>query len=599
MKATVSDLIVQRLSRWGVKRIFGYPGDGITGLMGALDRASDSMELVQVRHEETAALMACAHAKYTGEVGVCLATSGPGAIHLLNGLYDAKLDHQPVMALVGQQPRSALGSNYLQEVDLVSLFKDVAGEYVHMASEASQARHLIDRAMRIAKSERTVTCVVVPNDLQREDAIEQPEQAHGSVHSSYNFSSPTVVPAEGDLRAAADLLNAGEKVAILIGAGALHAGSQVMQVAEVLGAGVAKALLGKAALADDLPFVTGAIGLLGTKPSWDLMQGCDTLLMIGTRFPYAEFLPEEGRARAVQIDLDPRMVGIRYATEINLIGDSAETLERLLPLLEPKKDRSWRKEIEGWVSDWWQVIEARAMQDAHPINPQRVFWELSSRLPDRCVLAADSGSSANWYARDLKVRPGMLASVSGTLATMGCGLPYVLAAKFAFPDRVAIAMIGDGAMQMNGINELITVAKYYKQWTDPRLVILVLNNQDLNEVTWEQRAVEGDPRFESSQSLPDFPYARYADLIGLKGIRVDDPAAIGAAWDEALASDRPVVLEAITDPDVPPIPPHITLEQAKHSLASLIKGDSETRGVVTQGFKDKVQDLLPHSPHKD
>ena len=593
MSTLVADHIVARLSQWGVKRIFGYPGDGITGLIGALDRASDTMELIQVRHEETAALMACAHAKYTGEVGVCLATSGPGAIHLLNGLYDAKLDHQPVFALVGQQPQSALGSNYLQEVDLVSLFKDVAGEYVHMATEPSQTRHLIDRAMRIAKSERTVTCVIVPNDIQRQKAIEQPEQEHGSVHSSYNFSTPRVVPTDDDLQAAADILNSGEKVAMLIGAGALNATSAVTDVAELLGAGVAKALLGKAALADDLPFVTGCIGLLGTKPSWDLMQECDTLLMVGTRFPYAEFLPEEGQARAVQIDLDPRMLGIRYATEINLVGDAAQTLERLLPLLKPKEDRTWRDQIESWVADWWRLVEDRALQDANPINPQRVFWELSSRLPDRCVLSADSGSAANWYARDLKIRPGMLASVSGTLATMGCGLPYALAAKFAFPDRVAITLVGDGAMQMNGINELITVAKYYKQWSDPRLVVLVLNNQDLNEVTWEQRAIEGDPRFDSSQSLPDFPYARYADLIGLKGIRVDDPAEIGPAWDEALSSDRPVVLEAITDPDVPPIPPHVTLEQAKHFMAAIAHGDKESVGIIKQGIKQTLQGFLP------
>ncbi len=592
MKDSVADLIIARLSQWGVQRIFGYPGDGITGLIGALDRASDKMELIQVRHEETAALMACAHAKYTGEVGVCLASSGPGAIHLLNGLYDAKLDHQPVFALVGQQPRSSLGSNYLQEVDLVSLFKDVASDYVHMATEPSQARHLIDRAMRIAKSERTVTCVIVPNDVQRADAIEQPEQEHGSVHSSNSFSAPRVVPADHDLEAAADLLNQGEKVAMLIGAGAMAATSEVIEIAEVLGAGVAKALLGKAALADDLPFVTGCIGLLGTKPSWDMMQECDTLLMIGTRFPYAEFLPAEGQARAVQIDLDPRMVGIRYATEINLVGDSAETLEQLHPMLEPKQDRAWRRQIESWVSDWWEVVEGRAMQDADPINPQRVFWELSSRLPDQCILSADSGSAANWYARDLKLRAGMLASVSGTLATMGCGVPYALAAKLAFPDRVGIALVGDGAMQMNGINELITVAKYYRTWSDPRLVVLVLNNQDLNEVTWEQRAIEGDPRFASSQSLPDFPYAQYADLIGLKGIRVDDPAKIGAAWDEALSSDRPVVLEAVTDPDVSPIPPHITLEQAKHFMSAVVHGDAESGGIIRQGLKQKLQGLL-------
>ncbi|MEJ7569754.1 MAG: thiamine pyrophosphate-requiring protein [Gaiellaceae bacterium] len=593
MSTTTADFLLERLSSWGVRRIYGYPGDGIIGIMGALDRASDSLEFVQVRHEEMAAFMACAHAKWTGEVGVCLATSGPGAIHLLNGLYDAKLDHQPVLAIVGQQARAALGGSYQQEVDLTTLFKDVAHEYVQMAVEPSQMRHLVDRAMRIALAERTVTCLIVPNELQTEDAAE-PARAHGTIHSSPGWSPPRVVPTDADLHRAAEVLNAGEKVAILVGAGALAATDEVIEVAELLGAGVAKALLGKAAVPDELPFVTGSIGLLGTKASWDLMTDCDTLLLVGTSFPYSEFLPEEGQARGVQIDIDGRMLGIRYPTEVNLVGDSAETLRALIPLLQRKEDRSWREEIEKNVADWWEVLEARAMSDADPINPQRVFWELSSRLPDDCIISSDSGSSANWYARDLKLRRGMKASLSGTLATMGPGVPYAIAAKFAYPERVAIALVGDGAMQMNGLAELLTVAKYWERWSDPRLVVLVLHNGDLNQVTWEQRAMAGDPRFDASQDVPHFPYARFAELIGLKGIRVDEPEQVAPAWDEALAADRPVVLEAITDPEVPPLPPHITFEQARALTSALRKGDSGARGIVRQSFKEKIQEFLPH-----
>ena len=447
MADTVSDFIWRRMSEWGVTRIYGYPGDGINGLVSALDRASDFMDFVQVRHEEMAAFMACAHAKFTGEPGVCLATSGPGAIHLLNGLYDAKLDHMPVVAIVGQQARAALGGSYQQEVDLTTLFKDVAGDYVHQASSPVQVRHLIDRAMRIAMAERTVTCVILPNDLQELDAVEEPPQKHGTIHSGVGYSAPTVIPAEADLHKAADILNAGEKVGILIGAGALHAADEVVAIADRLGAGVAKALLGKAALPDALPFVTGSIGLLGTRPSYEMMMGCDTLLMIGSTFPYSEFLPPAGHARGVQIDIDPKSLSIRYPMEANLVGDSAATIRALLPLLRHKQDRSWRETIETNVAEWWEVLEARAMTSADPINPQRVFWELSPRLPDNCILAADSGSSANWYARDLKMRPGMMGSLSGGLATMGPGVPYAIAAKFAYPDRPGRSrLVGDGAI---------------------------------------------------------------------------------------------------------------------------------------------------------
>ncbi|WP_174625666.1 thiamine pyrophosphate-requiring protein, partial [Candidatus Methylobacter favarea] len=541
MSKNVSDFLVQRLSDWGVKRIFGYPGDGINGIIGALNSANGKIDFIQVRHEEMAAFMACAHAKFTGEVGVCLATSGPGAIHLLNGLYDAKLDHQPVVAIVGQQNRMTLGGDYQQEVDLISLFKDVAHEYVHMATTAAQMRHIIDRAMRIAQAERNVCCIIIPNDVQELDA-ETPPHEHGTVHSGLGYEPPCTVPHSGELQRAADVLNAGGKVAMLVGAGALHATNEVLEAADLLGAGIAKALLGKAAVPDDIPYVTGAIGLLGTKPSYDMMMECDTLLMIGSSFPYSEFLPEEGQARGVQIDINGRMISIRYPMEVNLVGDSVETLRLLIPLLRRKEDRSWRERIEKNVAKWWETIEERAMESANPINPQRVFWELSPRLPDDCILTCDSGSAANWYARDLKIRQGMMASLSGGLATMGPGVPYAIAAKFAHPERVAIALVGDGAMQMNGLNELITIAKYWRRWSDSRLVVMVLNNRDLNQVTWEQRAMQGDPKFEASQELPDFLYARYAELIGLHGLRVDQPEQLADAWERALNADRPAVL---------------------------------------------------------
>jgi pyruvate dehydrogenase (quinone) len=599
MHGTVGDFIIRRLADWGVKRIYGYPGDGINGIMGALDRAGDAIDYVRGRHEEMTAFMACAHAKFTGEVGVCLATSGPGAIHLLNGLYDAKLDHQPVVAIVGQTARAALGGQYQQEVDLASLFKDVAGEYVQTIVAPVQARHVIDRALRIAKAERTVTCIIVPNDVQELDAIEVPPHVHNTIHSALDYCEPLIAPSRADLQRAADVLNAGSKVAILIGAGALAAGDEVVEVAEILGAGIAKALLGKAALRDDLPYVTGSIGLLGTRPSYEMMMDCDTLLIVGSRFPYSEFLPDEGQARGVQIDLDARMLGIRYPTEVNLVGDSRLTLRALIPLLRRQEDRGWRETIEKNVAEWWKVLEARAMSPAEPINPQRVFWDLSPRLPDRCILSSDSGTSAGWYARDLRMRPGMMASLSGGLATMGCGVPYAIAAKFAHPDRVAIALVGDGAMQMNGNGELVTIADYWKRWSDPRLVILVLNNRDLNMVTWEQRVLVGDPKFDAAQHVPDFPYARYAEMLGLKGIRVDKPEQIAAAWDAAFSARQPTLIEAIVDPDVPPLPPHLSLKQARAFTEALLKGDSDTRGILRQTTRQVLDAILPSREKHD
>jgi len=592
MSQTSADFLLERLHENGVRRIYGYPGDGINAIVGALERHKDQIEFVQVRHEEMAAFMACAHAKWTGEVGVCLATSGPGAIHLLNGLYDAKLDHKPVLAIVGQQARMGLGGNYQQEVDLQTLFKDVASEFCQQASEPAQLRHLVDRAHRIALDQRAVTCLIVPNDLAEMEYADPPRK-HGTVHSSPGWRAPRITPHPSDLKQAAEILNAGKKVAILAGQGAAGAHDELERVADKLGAGVAKALLGKTVLDDSLPFVTGSIGLLGTKPSWELMNGCDTLLMVGSSFPYLEFLPEEGKARGVQIDIDGRMLNIRYPMEIGLIGDAKATLTELLPHLEHKTDRSWREEIESNVADWWRLMEDRALQDADPINPQRLFWELNHYLPDDAIISADSGSSANWYARDLKLKPSHLASLSGTLATMGPGVPYAIAAKFAHPNRPAIALVGDGAMQMNGMAELITAAKYHHRWADPRLIVLVLNNQDLNQVTWEQRAMEGDPKNPMTQRIPDVHYADYAKLIGLDGVRVETPDRIDAAWDEAFSADRPFVIDAVVDPEVPPLPPHITLEQARAFMSAIRGGDPGSRRMIAESFKQKVVEFLP------
>ncbi|AET93147.1 thiamine pyrophosphate protein TPP binding domain protein [Burkholderia sp. YI23] len=593
MAITVGDFLVDRLHAWGVRRIYGYPGDGINGVFGALSRAKGKIEFIQARHEEMAAFMACAHAKFTGELGVCIATSGPGASHLVTGLYDARLDHMPVLAITGQQARAALGGHYQQEVDLSAMFKDVAGAFVQQASVPAQIRHLVDRAVRIALSERRVTALVLPNDLQDLD-YEPPGRKHGTLHSGVGYRAPMTVPYADDLQRAADVLNAGKKVAMLVGAGALHATDEVIAVAEKLGAGVAKALLGKAALPDDLPFVTGSIGLLGTEPSYKLMTGCDTLLMVGSGFPYAEFLPKEGAARGVQIDIKADMLSIRYPMEVNLVGDSAETLRALLPLLQHKSDRAWRADIEGWTADWWKTLEQRAIAPAQTgVNPQRTVWELSPRVPANAIVTSDSGSVANWFARDLKVKRGMLCSLSGGLASMGAAVPYAIAAKFAHPARPVIALVGDGAMQMNNMAELITVAKYWKQWSDPRWICMVLNNEDLNQVTWEQRVMEGDPKFEASQDIPSVPYHKFAEMIGLKGLYVDDAERMAAVWDEAFAADRPVVIEVKADPNVPPLPPHITMQQAKAFATTLMKGDPDERHVIVDTAKQVLGAVLP------
>ncbi|CAL9575455.1 Putative thiamine pyrophosphate-containing protein YdaP [Streptomyces sp. enrichment culture] len=592
MGEKVADFLLRRLREWDVEHVFGYAGDGINGLLAAWGRAADDPMFVQARHEEMAAFEAVGYAKYSGRLGVCVATSGPGAIHLLNGLYDAKLDHVPVVAVIGQTNRSAMGGSYQQEVDLANLFKDVASDFLETVTVPEQLPNVLDRAIRTAYGRRTVTAVIVPADVQ-ELEYEAPSHAFKMVPSSLGLGRSAPVPAREDLERAAAVLNAGERVAVLVGQGAAGARAEVEQAAEVLSAGVAKALLGKDVLSDELPYVTGAIGLLGTRPSYELMQECDTLLTIGSSFPYAQFLPEFGQARAVQIEIDPHMAGMRYPYEVNLIGDAATALRELLPLLEPKKHGKWRKDLERDVARWWEVMDRRAATGADPVNPEYVAAALSPLLPDDVMLAADSGSAANWYARHLRLRPGMRGSLSGTLATMGPGVPYLIGAKFAHPERPAIALVGDGAMQMNGMAELITAARYWRRWSDPRLIVGVFNNQDLNQVTWEMRSMSGAPQFEPSQHLPDVPYAEFARSIGLHGIRVDEPGGVESAWRQALAADRPCLLEFVTDPAVPPIPPHATWEQAQSTAEALLRGDSDRTNVVKRGIKQKVQEFLP------
>lgn len=575
--------MLERLAVWGVERVFGYPGDGINGISSALGR-QDRISFIQARHEEEAAFMASGHAKLTGKVGVCLATSGPGAIHLLNGLYDAKLDRKPVVAIVGQSARMALGGHFQQEVDLLSLFKDVAGDFVQVCTTAAQARQLIDRAFRIAKSQRTVTAVIFPNDVQELKAAE-PSTGHGSIHTGADFRTPLIVPNTDDLWQAAEILNKGEKVAMLVGAGAWNAPDAVIAVAERLQAGFAKALLAKAVLPDDLPFSTGQIGLLGTRASWELMRGCDTFLMIGSTFPYSEFLPKEGQAKCVQIDIDPAMLSLRYPADVALVGDAGETLRALLPLLNQKTRGTWRETIEKNVAAMWEEEGKKAHIEARPLNPELFFWELSDRLPANAVIAADTGMSTTFFARAVKMKRGMKTVISGTLASMGPAVSYALAAKFAFPDRPAIAFVGDGAMQMLGMNGLITAAKYYRRWSDPRLIIAVLNNRDLNMVSWELRALGGSPKVAATQDLPDIDYAAQAALLGLKGLTVARPGDVARAWDEALSADRPVVIDVKADPNVIALPPHASLEQTRNLFLALARGDSDRGAILDQLIK--------------
>ncbi|MBA2810108.1 thiamine pyrophosphate-requiring protein [Streptomyces sp. KM273126] len=592
MSTKVADHVLQRLREWGVTVVFSYPGDGINGLLAAWGRAENQPRFVQSRHEEMAAFEAVGYAKFSGRLGVCAATSGPGAIHLLNGLYDAKLDHVPVLAIVGQTDRTAMGGSYQQEVDLHTLFKDVASDFVETVTVPEQLPNVLDRAIRTAYARRAPTAVIIPGDVQELDYA-APTHDFKMVPSSLDRSAWTAVPSQESLERAAEILNSGDRVAVLIGQGARGARAEVERIAGLLGAGVAKALLGKDALSDELPYVTGAIGLLGTRPSYELMRDCDTLLTIGSSFPYTQYLPEFGKARAVQIDIDPHMVGMRYPYEVNLVGDARATLQRLIPMLDKERDREWYDTVCANVARWREVMGRRAELSADPINPEQVAHVLDPLLPGNAIITSDSGSAANWYARHLTMRDSMRGSLSGTLATMGCGVPYAIGAKFAHPDRPVIALVGDGAMQMNGMAELITAAKYQDRWEDPRLVVGILNNHDLNQVTWEMRAMQGSPSFLPSQEIPDVQYAAFARSLGLTGIRVEKPGDVESGWRAGLDADGPAVIEFLTDPAVPPVPPHATWEQMESTAAAVLKGDADRGAMVRQGLKAKVQEFLP------
>jgi pyruvate dehydrogenase (quinone) len=596
--ADVAGYILERLNEWGIDRIYGYPGDGINAFLGAFEK-TDGPTFTQTRHEEMAAFMACAHAKFSGEIGACIATSGPGAIHLANGLYDAKLDHQPVIAVVGQQKRQSVGSHYQQEIDLQSFFKDIAG-FVSTVMDEHSARHVVDRAVKSALTERRPAVVIVPDDVAESEYSDPPYQ-HGSVFTSATWSQPHCVPDKELLQRAADILNSGQKVAMLIGQGARKASEEVIRTADALGAGIAKALLGKDAVPDTLPNVTGSIGLLGTEPSHKMMMDCDTLFMIGTSFPYSEWLPKQGQAKCVEIDIDGSMIGIRYPNDVSLVGDSKDTLQALLPMLERKKDRSWQEHIEKEVRAWWRVLDDRAHQKGDPINPQLVFHELNKRLPSDCVMTSDSGSATNWWARHVQMRDQMRGTLSGTLATMVPGVPYAIGAKFTFPERPVIAFTGDGAFQMLGMNELITVRHYLHELCsqNPTLIFTVLVNEDLNQVSYEQRVLAADPKNPATQTLPYVPAAEFAKLLGFEGIKVTSPEEVGPAWERALAADKPVLLEFVTDPQIPPLPPHVRPSQMKKTATALVRGDEDAAGIAVKGFKGKLAEVKEHLPGAD
>lgn len=550
-----SDLIVRRLSEWGVTRIFGYSGDGNNALMGALQRAG-APEFVQSRHEEAAAFMAVGHAKYSGEPGVVTATQGPGAIHLLNGLYDAKSDSVPVVAIVGQQQTDTLGSGYQQEVDLHTLFQDVAVGFAQQLASPAQIPMAIDRAFRQALAHRGPAVVIVPQDVQEAEAAE-PGQEHGHIPTSPVSTAPEVRPAAVDLDRAAELLGPSRRLTILVGQGAAGAWPRVEALAERRGAAVVTSLLGKPHVDEHAPYVAGTMGHLGTPESAVVLQECDALLIVGSDDPWTEYYPPPGGVPAVQIDIDPAKLGNRHPVDVGVVGDADAALAGLLERLPEADGAAWRERTTQAVDAGRRVAEARAAVEVAPgrVNPEAVFHEMSGRLTDEAMIAVDVGSSVYWYARQLRRGPVGWAHLSSTLASMGCSVPYGIAAKLAYPGHLLVAFTGDGALQMLGINELITVARLWPQWEDPRFVLVVLNNGDLAEVSWEQREMEGRPRFEQSQDLPEFDAAAYARQLGLVGLTVTDPERLGAAVDRALAADRPAVIDVHTDPQTPMLPP--------------------------------------------
>jgi pyruvate dehydrogenase (quinone) len=590
--ATVSDFVIDRLIEWDLHRYYGYPGDGIGGFDGALERAERAKKqfrYIRPEHEELAAFMACAHAKFTGDIGVCIVTSGPGAVHATNGLYDALMDNQPVVAIVGQQGRVSLNSDAQQEINLERLYQDVAG-FVQTVATPEHAQMVVDRAVRIAKAERCPTVVILPADVQNLE-MQEPELSHWVSRTGVGHPSTRVTPPSGELQRAADVLNRGKKLAMLVGEGALDATDELLAVAERRGAGIITTILAKGAVPGDVPYHTQQLGLLGSRPSYQMMRDCDTLLMIGSNYPYAEFLPATGQARGVQIDAKAAHLSLRYPMDVNLLGDAKSTLAALLPLLEQTDDLDWQHGVADGMKTWDRVTERQANTKSKPINPRYAYQTLNNHLPENAIVTCDAGSTADWYGQYIKLGRNMMGNLSGRLASMLAAMPYAVSAKFAFPDRPVVCTIGDGAFQMLGMNQMFTLQRHWKTWDDPRFIVFILHNNDLTQVSWEMREA-GDPRYDTSQLVEDMNYADYAKLYGLTGIRVDKPKELDDAWKQAFSADRPVLVDVRTDPNEPPLPPHISYSQAKGYVESLLKRDPAAGSVIGNSLRSVAAGLF-------
>jgi pyruvate dehydrogenase (quinone) len=584
MATNASDVLIDSLLDWGVDTIFGLPGDGINGIMEALRVRKDKIRFVQVRHEEAAAFMACAYAKYTGRLGVCLATSGPGGIHLLNGLYDAKLDGQPVLALTGLHFHDLIGTFAQQDVELDKLFQDVA-VFNERAMGASHVENLVDLACRTALAYRGVAHITIPTDLQEQELTrKQASKRNLPHHTSSVCGRGLRLPALEDLRRASEILNAGKKVAILAGQGALRAGEQLEAVAERLGAPIVKALLGKAAVPDDSPYTTGGIGLLGTKASQTALEECDTLLIAGSSFPYIEFMPKPGSARAVQIDANPQRIGLRYPVEVGLVSDCARTLEELLPLLRHADNRDFLESAQKTVTEWNEIIHKQETRQDMPMKPQVVAAEVGKRLAANAIVSSDSGTITTWWARHIRAQRGQMYSCSGNLATMACGLPYTIAAQVAYPDRQCVAIVGDGGFSML-MAEFATAVKHKLP-----IKVVVIKNNTLGQIKWEQMVFLGNPEY--GCELQPIDFAAFAQACGGQGFTITDPQACGPTLDVAMSAPGPVLIEAVVDPYEPPMPPSVTLDQATHFAESLVRGEPNRKKIALTALEDKVRELV-------
>jgi pyruvate dehydrogenase (quinone) len=583
MSTTAADLLVESLQQWGVDTVFGLPGDGINGIMDALRRRADAIRFVQVRHEEAAAFMACGYAKFTGRLGVCVATSGPGGLHLTNGLYDAKLDGQPVLAITGMPYHDLVGTFTQQDVELDRVFMDVA-KYSARVMGPTHVENVVHLACRSALMYRGVSHISFPLDVQEQSANTSRSKRNVPGHAAELLAHSSRLPSDGDLAQAADVLNAGKKIVILAGRGALGAAAELEQVADVLGAPIVKALLGKACVPDDSAYTTGTVGLLGTRPSQQALEECDTLLMVGSSFPYLEFLPKPGQARGVQIELDPLRIGLRYPMDVGLVGDSARTLRALLPLLRRKDDRSFLERAQSGMKNWWELMTTQATADTVPMKPQVVAWELGNRLRDDAIVCCDSGTVTTWWARHIRVKRGQMHSVSGTLASMACSLPYAIAAQIAYPDRQVVAFVGDGGFSML-MAELATCVKYQLP-----VKIVIIKNNSLAMIKWEQMVFLGNPEY--ACDLQPIDFALFARACGVKGLTVDHPSQCGAVMDEALNTPGPVIVEAVVDPFEPPMPPKVTVEQAAHFAEALAKGEPQRGKLALTVISDRVRQLI-------